>query len=242
MIDIVYPDEDYNSWRYAQDARKVIQDRIDENPLLIVGGSGLYLRALIDGFFVLPNNEECKKVRQTFKGIPTSELYEKLKEVDPDTAKRLHPNDRQRITRALEVFLVTNRPMSYWQNTGRLRAGFNPIYIGLICERSELKERIAKRVNRMIELGFVEEVKHLLEMGYSKELNSLRTIGYKEIIEYLEGKITFEHAIYLIKKHTIEYAKRQITWFKRLPNVNWINIYENPIEKIQLLLRRFLLV
>jgi len=229
MIDIVTPDVDFNAWHYACMARKVIDEIFARNKLpIVVGGSGLYIKALVEGFFELPV-QPTPELRNKLRATPTELLYEELKKVDPITANRLAPRDKQRIARALEVYYATGKPISYWQSLPHRRASFTPLYIGLIRERQSLYERINIRVDKMFEQGLVEEVKHLLSLGYSRNLNALQTIGYKEVIDYLEGKINLDEAKRLIKKHTRMLARRQIQWFKKLPNIEWYTLPDTQV-------------
>jgi tRNA dimethylallyltransferase len=214
MIGIVNPDENYTAWDYAKKARKIINEA--KKPL-VVGGSGLYLRALTDGFFQIPKPD--KKIRERLMKTNKDELYGRLKKVDPES--KIHKNDVQRIIRALEVYEATKIPISEWQRL-RIPASFTPTYIGIKIDREKLYERIEKRADKMMENGFLDEVKNILKMGFSPSLNSLQTIGYKELIDYINGKIGLQDAINLIKCNTKNYARRQLTWFRKIKNVQWM--------------------
>jgi len=231
MIDLVYPDEDFNAWDYAIKAREIIKDIHARGKVpFVVGGSGLYLKALIDGFFLLPKPN--RSIREQLKRESPEKLHEKLSKIDREAAKKIHRNDLQRILRALEVYEITKIPISTLQAR---RAPFdcNPIYIGLKMERNKLYQRIEERVDQMMDAGFLKEVESLLDKGYGPNLNSLQTIGYKELISYIKGEIRLDNAIKLIKRNTKRYAKRQMTWFKGIRNVYWIEIpTDNIVEKI----------
>ncbi len=236
MIDIIDPDEDYNAWAYAKQARKIIKDIYKNGKIpLVVGGSGLYLKALIQGFFDTECTEiatENTEIRERLSKETADVLYNRLLNIDRKRALKLHKNDRKRIIRAIEVYELTGVPMSLLE---RERAPFNcrPIYIGLFTSRELLYKKINERVEKMIESGFVEEVKWLLEKGYSPVLNSLNGLGYKELITYINGEISLNEAIRLIKRNTRRYAKRQMTWFKKMEEVYWIELpNKNIIEKI----------
>ncbi|MCK4351915.1 tRNA (adenosine(37)-N6)-dimethylallyltransferase MiaA [candidate division WOR-3 bacterium] len=222
MIDIITPDVDFNAWDYAKLARKEIEGIVKEGKLpLVVGGSGLYLRALIDGFFSIP--KPSKDIRERLEKESLEALYQKLYKIDKPTALKLHPNDRQRIMRAIEVYEITKIPVSKLKSN---RVGLNckPVYVGLNMERDELYRRIEKRVDKMLKNGFLDEVKGLIYKGYSPELNSLQTIGYKELISVLGGKISLSSAAQLIKRNTKRYVKRQFTWFKGMKDIHWIEL------------------
>ncbi|MDI6840679.1 MAG: tRNA (adenosine(37)-N6)-dimethylallyltransferase MiaA [bacterium] len=231
MIDVVTPDVDYNAWDYAKEARSVINEVVKREKVpLVVGGSGLYLRALIDGFFQVPKPPQI--IRERLRRESPSELYRRLIEVDKVTADKLHPNDTQRIMRAIEVYETTKIPMSELKAT-RVPFNCDPIYVGLTMPMTLLYNRIENRVDLMIENGFINEVKSLLDKGYSPELNSLQTIGYKEVVAYLQDKITLDEAVRLIKQNTCRYAKRQLTWFRALLDIKWIELSDKVMSNIK---------
>lgn len=215
MIDIVEPDQRYTAYDYARDGRQIIQKI--ERPI-IVGGSGFYLRALVEGLFPMP--EIKLGLRQKLLLQDLDNLYKELLQVDRRTAQRLHPNDRVRIIRALEVYKETGVPISEWRKE-KDPAEFKVDYIGVKVERKELYKRIEHRVDSMIARGLIEEVKFLLDR-YSGTLTTLSSIGYGEIVSHLEGNITLKDAVSLIKKNTKAYARRQLTWFRHLDGIRWI--------------------
>ncbi len=219
MIDIITPDKYYSAYNYAQDTERVIEKLRKENKrFLLVGGSGLYFKALFSPFFEAPPVD--LKLREELKRKDLSILYEELKKIDKISAQRIHPNDSQRIIRALEVYYLTNKPFSYFLNKKR-ESKYEPLYIGLNLEREFLYQKINERFINMIKDGLIEEVENLLKRGYNENSPGLNTIGYKEIIFYLKGWITKEEMIALAQKNTRNYAKRQLTWFKR-EKVNWL--------------------
>jgi tRNA dimethylallyltransferase len=227
LIDIVTPNESLNAWEYAKLARKKIKEIWKRNKTaLVIAGSGLYLRALIDGFFEIDESTKST-IRKKLKAQTSNELYKRLSIIDPVTACKLHPNDKLRIMRAIEVYEITGVPISI-KNKKRLPFDCKPLYIGLSMHRDLLYKRINERVEYMICNRLLEEVKNLLQ-SYSPELNALQTIGYKEIISYLRGEISFNEAIRLIKRNTRRYAKRQITWFKKMRAVQWFNLPDHKI-------------
>jgi len=227
FIDICTPEQTFSAGQFAGQARQTIERIFKTNKLpLVVGGSGLYIRALLDGFFEQHIRDEA--LRQQLdeelrhKGLPA--MYQQLTEVDPVYAQKIDKNDRQRILRALEVFRSSGRPFSAWHRQQSVAAPFAFFQIGLTMERGALYQRINLRVERMMELGLVEEVKNLLNNHYSAELNALNTVGYKEVIKYLKGGFTFSEMTEEIKKNTRRYAKRQMTWFKKDERIRWFEV------------------
>lgn len=221
MIDMVNPDEIYTAYDYARDGRKVTEKL--KKPI-IIGGSGLYLRALADGLFSLPKIDSAIKERLSLKR--TEELYDELKKVDNEIAVKLHPNDRVRIMRAVEVYEATGTPISVWRREKK-PANFSVAYIGVDIDRKKLYRRIEERVDSMIARGLVDEVK-LLIGRYGETVIALSSIGYSEIVSCLKGDISLSDAINLIKRNTKRYARRQLTWFRNIKNIVWL-----PPDKIE---------
>lgn len=230
FIDILEPDENYNVSRFETDSLKVIDELIKHGKIpIVVGGSGLYIKALTEGIFNSVDTdddyrEELKEIREK---LGNEYLYEELKKVDPQSASGMLPQNWKRVMRALEVFHLTGEPIWKMQENYERKVDYNFIQFGLNWDRKILYANIEKRVDEMIANGLVEEVKKILSLGYSKNINSLNTVGYKEIISYLNNEITLDRAIELIKRNTRRYAKRQITWFRKTENINWINCDEN---------------
>jgi len=240
MIDIVNPDQDYSAGRYSQEARDTIREIESRGKLpLLVGGSGLYLRALVDGLFDLnardPELRHSLKLQAQVVGLEA--LHRKLSEVDPETASRVHPNDFHRISRALEVYYLTGKPISDIRRTYRSgRVDADVLMIGLMVDRELLYRRIGDRVDRMVSDGLVEEVEALLDMGYDPNLNSLRTVGYREIIDYLYGRCSLFEAIDRIKLNTRRYAKRQMTWFRKDERIRWVESRDEVFKLVDVFL------
>ncbi|NPV52598.1 MAG: tRNA (adenosine(37)-N6)-dimethylallyltransferase MiaA [Firmicutes bacterium] len=230
LIDIADPGEAFNVARYQELARRAIDGILARGKLpLLVGGTGLYLRAATtDYLFPVPeaNWEVRERLRVQAEEIGVQGLYEELRRVDPVAAGRIHPNDLRRIVRALEVHILTGQPISELQEGHEGRVfHYNPtVTICLMRNRAALYARINARVDRMIEMGLVDEVQWLLQRGNKKTLTSAQATGYKEITYYLAGLCTLDEAISLIKRNTRRYAKRQITWFKKEPGVTWVNL------------------
>ena len=236
FIDIKYPDEYYSAGKFSREARQTIDRLLNVNKFPIVaGGSGLYLRALVDGFFerqVFDQQVKARLKREIEKrGLEV--LFERLKQVDPMSAEKLHPNDKHRIVRALEVYELTGIPLSEFQDQENIIASFDPIFVGLTRDRKHLYQIIEKRVDLMLEQGLVEEVIQLKEMGYHSQLNSLQTVGYSEVFEYLDHKIRFDEMSDLIKQRSRNYAKRQMTWFRKDERIQWFNLDQySDLEKL----------
>jgi len=236
FIDYLLPDQDYNVSKYEYDALEVIEKLFSENKLPIVtGGSGLYVRALIDGIFdAVDTDEEFRKeFNAKREKFGNQYLYDELKKVDPYSASNMLPQNWKRVMRALEVYHLTGKPISEFQAEYKRNSNINFIQIGIEWPREILYSNINERVDKMINNGFLDEVKHILEMGYSKNINALNTVGYKELISYLENEISFERAIELIKRNTRRYAKRQFTWFRKDNRIKWIKVNsEERLEEI----------
>ena len=225
LVDIVNPDEDFDAAKFAAKAHDVIQFLGRRHILPIVaGGTGLYIKALIHGLFeMMPKDPEIRKElnAKAVKYGP-GHLYDQLKEIDPETSLRLHPNDLHRIIRAIEVFQISGQPISRYQK----QHGFNDkpykaLKIGLVMDRETLYRRIDLRVDAMLEEGLVDEVKGLLEKGYSSGLKSMQAIGYRHMIRFLEGQADWPETVRTLKRDTRRYAKRQRTWFKKDKAIIW---------------------
>ena len=227
FIDICDPDEYYSAGLFGKQARQTIEQIFGRNKVpLVVGGSGFYIKALVDGIFELDaKDQEIRNVlesRLNSEGL--SALFRQLQEVDPIYAQKISPNDRQRILRSLEVFLITGKPFSSFHEQQPEPADFEAIFWGLTMERKMLYKRINQRVELMLKEGLIDEVKHLLEMGYSPRLNALNTVGYKEVIAYLQNQINYAEMVELIKRNTRRYAKRQLTWFRADKRITWVEV------------------
>jgi len=225
LTDIVYPDEDYTAARYREDAISVIQDiHCRGKNIILVGGTCLYLKVLTHGLFSGPAADTL--LRSDLERLETEmgsgHLHARLKEVDPTSAENIHPNNTKRLIRALEVYYLTNIPISIHQkNHGFKDKRFDTLKIGIRKERERLYSDIENRVDMMISEGLEEETRGLLSMGYSPSLKSMRGLGYKEIIGYIEGRHSLAEAVCLIKRNTRLFAKRQMTWLKKEKDLEW---------------------
>ena len=230
FIDVVDPDEYFSSGEYGRQSRKVIDSLFEKSSVpIVVGGSGLYIRALVDGFFdpVVYDAEIRGGLQKKMNELGPNVLHDQLRKIDRESAVRIHPNDTQRILRALEVHEITGRPLSSFQKESKGEPpAFDPIFIGLTLSRPNLYERIDRRVDTMMEKGLVDEVRKIAAMGYDRKLNSLQTVGYREVFSYLEGEIDRDEAVRLIKRNSRRYAKRQLTWFRRDQRVRWFDVKE----------------
>ena len=239
LIDIIDLNKEYNVGIYIEDAGKVIQDIIKRGKIpLVVGGTGLYIKALIDGLF--PGPEKNEKIRQELGQRIENEglnvLYEELKKCDLPASEKINPNDSRRIIRALEVYYITGKPISSFQS--QWNKNKDCIIIGLNRNREELYEKIDKRVDGMLDGGLVEEVKKLLKLGLRDNKTAMQALGYKEIIDYLDGKYDLSETISLIKRNTRRFARRQLTWFNKDDRVKWFLI--NKDEKIDTIIEEIL--
>ncbi len=226
FIDDLSPDLPFNAGEFGKRGRALIASILRaKNVPIIVGGSGLYLQALVDGFFEGPSADE--RIRKQIAGRMNTEgaeaLLKELELVDPVAASRMIPANTRRIIRALEVYHLTGTPISRLQQT-RVRMAFRPVIAGLRWPREELYERIDRRVDAMVEEGLIDEVRGLLAMGYSPEENALQTVGYRETVQYLRGDISRDRMVELVKRNSRRYAKRQMTWFRRDHRIRWFDV------------------
>ncbi len=229
MIDVVDPDINFTVADYQRQVKELIKSIHDRNRLpLLAGGTGLYYQAVVDDYNFFPI-ESLQPVRQRLEeqcgeqGL--SPLYDRLREVDPDYAEKVGPNDRKRIIRALEVYELTGQSFSSLQ-TNR-RGTYRLAAVGLYLERTSLYARIEERVDQMIEAGLVEEVIGLRSQGYHPGLNSMQALGYKQVWAYLEGRLDYEGMVRAIKDETRRFAKRQYSWFKKDQRIHWVNVGNN---------------
>ena len=240
LIDIIDPDDNYTLGRFVNDATEAIQKICSHNNIpLLVGGTGLYFKGLLQGVFteddyaveVDADREKVsirsvkEKLRKRLEEEGNEALYHELEEADPDSAKRIHPNDTQRLLRGLEIFHTTGIPWSrHLADQRKKTALYQTLKIGLTRPRRELYERIDKRVRLMAERGLLDEVKKLLAMGYDKKLKAMQAIGYRHMINFLDGKWTWEQTLELLARDTRHYAKRQFTWFNKDKEISWYDV------------------
>jgi len=227
MMDLLDPDEEFNVALYRDRALKAEEEiRSRGKNSIVCGGTGLYIKALIHGLFVGPGRiaDVRKRLEEEMGEKGIGPLYERLKQVDPDGAAAIHPNDRQRILRALEVVSHTGKEMSRWQgNHGFKENAFESLKIGLNRERQELYELIERRCEEMMTRGLVGEVEGLVNRGYSLDLKPLQSMGYRHIGHYLRGEMSLDEALSLMKRDTRRLAKRQLTWFRADKDIHWFH-------------------
>jgi tRNA dimethylallyltransferase len=230
LIDIIDPDRPYSAAAFARDARQVM-DSLDREgkKYVVVGGSGLYLKALIEGLVNMPPADEG--YREKLRGLSREKgkeyLHNLLKARDPETAARLSQKDAVRIIRALEVFHLTGRPLSRWFREQREKDHRRYRLVVLDLVREHLYRRIECRVDEMLKLGLVKEVKALVNKGFGPDDPGMKTVGYQEILSYLDGRCDLETAVAEIKLNTRHFAKRQLTWFRKMIFYEWYNLHDD---------------
>lgn len=238
LMDFLEPTEDFSVSEYKKLCLKLCEELINKQKLpIIVGGTGFYIDSLLKNYSYGNASKDAsirKKYQDLYENYGKEYIYNILKTVDVDSANKLHPNDVKRVIRALEIYETTqkNKSLSNKEDFQNEQPSFlKPLIIGLNYEREELYQRINKRVDIMVENGLIEEVNSILNT-YDTNLQAMKAIGYKELFSYLKGEETLENALEKIKQNSRNYAKRQITWFKRNKDINWFNkseISENQI-------------
>lgn len=255
LIDIVDPDETYTLGRFVKDADKAIQEITSHNNIpLLVGGTGLYLKGLLEGVFdenapgtyIHTGKDKAKTgsvkddLHKRLQQEGNEILYRELAEVDPDSAERIHPNDTQRLLRGLEIFYVTGIPWSrHLADQRKSNRNYHAFKIGLTRPRQELYERIDRRVRLMVEQGLLDEVKKIVDLGYDRQLKAMQAIGYRHMVNFLDGNWTWEQTLELLARDTRHYAKRQFTWFNNDKEILWYDVRQK--DKILEDIKRFIL-
>jgi tRNA dimethylallyltransferase len=228
MLNVINPDEHFSVGEYKRRVEAVIDDIWNRKKLpIIVGGTGLYIKAVIDGLWEGPQADEKlrERLEEEEKRHGKGYLYGKLKEVDTETAERTNPNDLVRIIRALEVYHIEGKPISHFHKAHAFEErNYNTLIIGLTMDRKRLYKKIEDRVDEMIRGGLVEEVMSLLKKGYDEHISSMTGVGYRQILGYLKGRYDLSEAVRLIKRDTKRYAKRQYTWFNKDKRIEWHNV------------------
>lgn len=228
MIDIIDPHEPFSVSDFQRMARAIIAEIHGRGKLpFLVGGTGLYVESVCYDFRFGGAGED-RAFREAMRKKAAAEgsdvLHRKLSQVDPAAAERIHPNDLRRIIRALEVYKQTGKPLSDSWDQSERQSPYQLCFIGLNMEREQLYRRIEERVDRMIEAGLVQEVERLLRQGVPEDAISMQGLGYKEMVPYLRGEQTLAEATLLLKRNTRRFAKRQLSWFRRMPDIHWIDV------------------
>jgi tRNA dimethylallyltransferase len=241
LIDVVNPDYQFTAGDYCAITKSACDDIEKKNRFpLFVGGTGLYIDSFLKGLSDIPPVDES--IREVLfrevkaQGLRT--LYQELLANDADFAIKIHPHDKQRIVRGLEVFRGTGKPISSFYRARKGHESPDTLYIGLMMERHSLKRAIDERVKGMMASGLIDEVIALREMGYGPELNSMKSIGYLQINDYINGRLKLNEAVEQIKVETKKYAKRQMTWFSKNKRIRWFK--NSDFEKIQLCINQWL--
>ncbi len=242
LVDVLDPREEFHVARFQQMAKEAMEEIYRNGQLpIVVGGTGFYIQALLKDIDFDESSGElpCRKeLEETARREGGAVLYERLKQVDPESAEAIHPNNVKRVIRALEFYQETGQPISLHNREQKEKQPpYTYAYFVLNDDRARLYERIDRRVDRMVEQGLVEEVRWLKEHGYDRSLVSMQGLGYKELFPYLDGTCSLEETVEIIKRDTRHFAKRQITWFKREPDVIWLNQQEFGYDKEKILKR-----
>lgn len=234
MIDILNPDQPYSVADYQKAANDLINQYLRAKNLpILVGGTGLYMEAVLYGFILPELKEQSLKVRAALEKMTDAALAQKLQELDPASSKKIDPKNKRRLIRALEVTMLSGKPFFLQQK--KRKAKFDALILGIETDRETLYSKIDARVEQMIKDGLVEEVRKLIQ-NYRSDLPAFNTIGYREIIEYLNGKQTLKEAVEKIKTNSHAYVRRQETWWRRDKNVKWVS----NLQEAEMLAQKFL--
>ena len=217
LIDVLEPDEEFHVVRFQEMAKEAMKEIYSKGKIpILTGGTGFYIQAVVKDIDFSQDTEKSS-VRERLENLAQEKggeyLHELLAQRDPESAEKIHPNNIKRVIRALE----------YYELTGEKVSPYNTAYFVLNDHRERLYEKIDRRVDQMLDEGLVEEVRRLAQMGYTRDMVSMQGLGYKEILAYLEGEYSLEEAVYVLKRDTRHFAKRQLTWFRREKDVIWVN-------------------
>ena len=220
MIDIIDPSDEFTLADFVRRAKRHVQEIYRKNKLpILAGGTGLYIRAICENFDI-PGVPPNPQLRAELDKEDSQKLHDKLREMDPEAAENIHPNNKRYVIRAIE------RAIQGKKSDQKTQSDYNILKIGIEWNREKLYERINQRAAEQIEEGLINETKTLLAKGYDEKLPSMSSLGYPEMIKYIKGELTLDEALELLQKNTRNYAKRQLTWFRREPNVIWLNEVE----------------
>jgi tRNA dimethylallyltransferase len=239
MIDIKEPDESFSAAEFQTLVQKHIEEIVSSGKMpIIAGGSGLYIQAALFNYNFSSRQDSriTERLQEKVREEGITPLFEKLKQIDPTQAEKIHPNNERRVIRAIEVYEKTGMTMTEFQQSQEASSPYHPCFIGLTMERTLLYERINKRVDDMIDNGLIQEVRELYNKGY-KDMQSMKAIGYKEFIPYFENRQSLDETIYILKRNSRRFAKRQYTWFKNKMDITWYHLEESAInEKFRIIL------
>lgn len=228
MIDTDDPDEPFSAAEFQIRVKGLIEEIHGRNRLpFLVGGTGLYIESLCYGFeFVSAGADEQfrEEMVRYLEANGEQALHDKLRSVDPKTADRLHPRDSRRVIRALEIAHVTGQLLSEQLDAQKRESAYELCIVGLTMDRQILYKRIEDRIDAMLDEGLVDEVRRLLEKGYHRGLPSMQGLGYKEIAAFLQGEISYDRAVELLKRNTRRFAKRQLSWFRHMKEIQWVDV------------------
>ncbi|ANA82175.1 tRNA (adenosine(37)-N6)-dimethylallyltransferase MiaA [Paenibacillus glucanolyticus] len=231
LIDIHEPDHPYSVAEFQEQSRRLITEIAGRGKLpFIVGGTGLYVESVCYGYqFSETGADEAFRDEQfRYANENGAEaLHRKLADVDPETANRLHPNDLRRVVRALEVFHMTGIPLSAQLAPQTKQSPYDLCLVGLTMDRQMLYNRIEERIDLMLNQGLVDEVAALMDKGYAPGLVSMQGLGYKEIVSHLNGEFSYEEAVVLLKRDTRRFAKRQLSWFRHMKDIEWVDVTDS---------------
>jgi len=243
MVDLVEPNRHYSAADFARDALAVMRRlRAEGKRFIVAGGSGMYLKALFEPFFEAPKPDPA--LRRRLEAESSLALHDRLKQVDPQRAAQLHPNDRQRVMRALEVYESMGKTMTELTERAKVEVEveFEPVYAVLTMAREALRLKIDARFDAMMQAGLLDEVRRLKESGFGRDTYVANAYGYAELLRHLEGELTLEQAVDEAKAKTRAYAKRQLTWFRSLEDAKWFECTGVPdaVVQVEPLLRQVL--
>ncbi len=245
LINIVNPDKEYNAGMFSDDADKLIREISSQNKIpIICGGTGFYIKALLEGIFKAPSIPEEIRNRLRHEVIEkgTDFFYRKLKEIDPDSAKRINKNDANRIIRALEIFETTGKTITQlWEEDSQNKRNFKPLNIIITEDRDILYNRINNRVDKMMTCGLLDEMRQLVNSGYKRTDSGMNTVGYKELFPYLDDDKELIDCVNKIKQNTRNFAKRQLTWYRKIDfdltlaskSITFSNVLDEIMNKLQ---------
>ncbi|WP_313580513.1 tRNA (adenosine(37)-N6)-dimethylallyltransferase MiaA [Lacrimispora sp.] len=239
LIDVLDPEEEFNVAVFQKMAKEAVEEIYSHGHIPIVaGGTGFYIQALLYDIDFTENGEDTS-IRMELEKLGQERgaefLHNLLRDIDPDSANEIHENNMKRVIRAIEYYRQTGERISeHNKREKQKKSPYDFLYYVVNTERARLYERIDRRVDLMLEQGLVEEVMHLKDMGLTRDMVSMQGLGYKEILDYLQEKYTLEEAVYVLKRDTRHFAKRQITWFKRERDVRWLDLpdFNNDLDQV----------